>query len=156
VIAAGQLAGFAMSRAFIVFRALTTRAAGKARWIRSPSESVLATSSDGGMPREKSRALEVSTRTLPSRLASPASRRASSEAAPAVALTTSSLARLRALAREADLRAPEALADQLLLLMDGAWVAARMFGPGNRGAQVAAAGTSLIDAHRRPEPVEPG
>jgi AcrR family transcriptional regulator len=66
------------------------------------------------------------------------------------------LARLRALAQEADLRAPEALADQLLLLMDGAWVAARMFGPGNPSAQVAAAATSLIEAHRRPEPVEPG
>jgi AcrR family transcriptional regulator len=57
------------------------------------------------------------------------------------------LARLRTLAREAGLRAPEALAEQLLLLMDGAWVAARMFGPGNPGAQVAAAAGALIEAH---------
>jgi AcrR family transcriptional regulator len=64
------------------------------------------------------------------------------------------LARLGALAREADLRAPEALADQLLLLMDGAWVAARMFGPGNPSAQVAAAATALIQAHSRPKPAE--
>jgi hypothetical protein len=57
------------------------------------------------------------------------------------------LARLRTLAREAGLHAPEALAEQLLLLMDGAWVAARMFGPGNPGAQVAAAAGALIEAH---------
>jgi AcrR family transcriptional regulator len=62
------------------------------------------------------------------------------------------LARLHTLAQEADLRDPEALADQLLLLMDGAWVAARMFGPGNPSAQVAAAATALIDAHSRPKP----
>lgn len=66
------------------------------------------------------------------------------------------LARLGTLAREADLRDPEALADQLLLLMDGAWVAARMFGPGNPSAQVAAAATALIQAHSRPEPAEAG
>jgi len=59
------------------------------------------------------------------------------------------LARLRALAREAGLRAPEALAEQLLLLMDGAWVAARMFGPRNPGEQVAAAARALIEAHDR-------
>jgi AcrR family transcriptional regulator len=67
------------------------------------------------------------------------------------------LARLRTLAQEANLRVPEALADQLLLLMDGAWVAARMFGPGNPSAEAAAAGTILIDAHGPPTaPVEPG
>jgi AcrR family transcriptional regulator len=64
------------------------------------------------------------------------------------------LARLGTLAREADLRDPEALADQLLLLMDGAWVAARMFGPHNPSAQVAAAATALIQAHSRPKPAE--
>lgn len=58
-------------------------------------------------------------------------------------------ARLRALARDAGLRAPEALADQLLLLMDGAWVAARMFGPDNPGAQVATAAEALIRTHDR-------
>src|SRR6266545_2940382 len=46
-------------------------------------------------------------------------------------------ARLHSLAQQAGLRAPEELADQLLLLMDGAWVAARMFGPDNPAAQVA-------------------
>jgi AcrR family transcriptional regulator len=66
------------------------------------------------------------------------------------------LARLGTLAREADLRDPEALADQLLLLMDGAWVAARMFGPHNPSAQVAAAATALIQAHSHPEPAEAG
>ena len=66
------------------------------------------------------------------------------------------LARLGTLAQEADLRDPEALADQLLLLMDGAWVAARMFGPHNPSAQVAAAATALIEAHSQPEPVEAG
>jgi len=59
------------------------------------------------------------------------------------------LARLRTLAQEAGLRAPEALAEQLLLLMDGAWAAARMFGPDNPGAQVAAAARALIEAHDR-------
>ena len=59
------------------------------------------------------------------------------------------LARLRSLAEQAGLRAPEALAAQLLLLMDGAWVAARMFGPDNPGAQVSAAALALIQAHDR-------
>jgi AcrR family transcriptional regulator len=36
---------------------------------------------------------------------------------------------LRTLAAAAGLQAPDALAQQLLLLMDGVWVAARMFGP---------------------------
>jgi AcrR family transcriptional regulator len=46
-------------------------------------------------------------------------------------------ARLRTLAELAELRDPGDLADQLLLLMDGAWVAARMFGPDNPAAHVA-------------------
>jgi len=58
-------------------------------------------------------------------------------------------ARLRTLAEHAGLREPDDLADQLLLLMDGAWVAARMFGPRNPGAQVAAAARALIQAHDR-------
>ena len=49
------------------------------------------------------------------------------------------VARLRTLAEDAGLRDPADLAQQLLLLMDGAWVAARMFGPHNPGVQVAAA-----------------
>jgi hypothetical protein len=38
--------------------------------------------------------------------------------------------------------------------MDGAWVAARMFGPHNPSAQVAAAATALIHAHSHPKPAE--
>jgi hypothetical protein len=60
------------------------------------------------------------------------------------------LARLRDLAEDAGLRAPADLAQQLLLLMDGAWVAARMFGPDNPAVQVAAAAQTLIEAHQRP------
>ena len=40
-----------------------------------------------------------------------------------------------------------ALAGQLLLLMDGAWVAARIFGPKNPAARVAEAARVLIAAH---------
>jgi AcrR family transcriptional regulator len=56
--------------------------------------------------------------------------------------------RLIAVAREAGLTDPEALGDQLLLLIDGAWVAARMFGPDNPARGLAAAAGALIDAHR--------
>jgi hypothetical protein len=42
-----------------VFKALTTFASGKARWICSPSESVLATSSVGGSLREVERVGDV-------------------------------------------------------------------------------------------------
>lgn len=55
--------------------------------------------------------------------------------------------RLRTLAEAAQLREPDQLAAQLLLLMDGAWAAARMFGPGNAAAHVAAATQTLINAH---------
>ena len=58
--------------------------------------------------------------------------------------------RLAALAAQARLRAPAELADQLLLLMDGAWAAARMFGADDTpAASVKAAAQTLIDAHRR-------
>jgi AcrR family transcriptional regulator len=53
------------------------------------------------------------------------------------------------LARDARLRDPDGLAAQLLLLMDGAWVAARMFGPDNHAASVAEAARALIGAHAR-------
>lgn len=59
------------------------------------------------------------------------------------------LARLAELAQAAGLRDPDGLADQLLLLMDGAWVAARMFGPTNHATSVADAARALIDAHAR-------
>jgi AcrR family transcriptional regulator len=56
--------------------------------------------------------------------------------------------RFAQLAGEAGLRDPGKLADQLLLLTDGAWVAARMYGPDNPAAGLAATARSLIDAHR--------
>jgi AcrR family transcriptional regulator len=56
------------------------------------------------------------------------------------------LARFEALAKAANLRQPQALAEQLLMLMDGAWNAARMFGPGSHAGQVAGAAKILIAA----------
>lgn len=57
-------------------------------------------------------------------------------------------ARFRDLATEAKARQPDALADALLLLMDGAYMAARMFGgsPHNPAANVAHAAQTLIEA----------
>lgn len=55
-------------------------------------------------------------------------------------------ARFRQLAREAGARDPESLADQLFLLMDGAYMAARMFGPRNPAAHLARAAAALIAA----------
>jgi AcrR family transcriptional regulator len=57
-------------------------------------------------------------------------------------------ARFRKLAEDAGARRPQALADGLLLLMDGAYLAARMYGasPDNPGAGVAEAARRLIDA----------
>lgn len=57
------------------------------------------------------------------------------------------LDRLAGLARDVGLADPDGLASQLLLLMDGAWVAARMFGPGNHATTVAEAARALIEAH---------
>ncbi len=55
-------------------------------------------------------------------------------------------ARFRELAKGAGARAPEVLADQLLLLMDGAFMAVRMFGIRNPAANVAQAAESLVAA----------
>jgi AcrR family transcriptional regulator len=57
------------------------------------------------------------------------------------------LNRFAGLARGAGLHDPDGLAAQLLLLMDGAWVAARMFGPQNHAKSVGEAARALIDAH---------
>jgi AcrR family transcriptional regulator len=57
------------------------------------------------------------------------------------------LGRLESLARDASLDEPGVLAAQLLLLMDGAWVAARMFGPENHAAALTGAARALIEAH---------
>lgn len=54
--------------------------------------------------------------------------------------------RFRQLAREAGAKHPDMLADQLFLLMDGAYVAARMFEAENPAAHVLTAARTLIDA----------
>jgi AcrR family transcriptional regulator len=54
--------------------------------------------------------------------------------------------RFRGLAKEAGARNPEVLADQLFLLMDGAYMASRMFGAKNPASHLAGAAKVLIDA----------
>ncbi len=58
------------------------------------------------------------------------------------------LAHFKQLAQEAGARQPEALANVLLLLVDGAYMAARMFGasPYNPAADVAEAARQIVDA----------
>jgi AcrR family transcriptional regulator len=56
--------------------------------------------------------------------------------------------RFTTLARQAGLADPDGLGNQLLLLMDGAWVAARMYGPHNPARGLASTAQALIDAHR--------
>ena len=60
------------------------------------------------------------------------------------------LERLAGFASDAGLADPAGLAAQLLLLMDGAWVAARMFGPDNHATTVIDAARALIAAHDGP------
>ncbi len=79
-----------MTAALTVFSAFTTRACGKAAWIRSPRLSSLQTERVGGIPCEKSSGLATSISVLPARFSAPAAARASSEAPPAVQLKTSS------------------------------------------------------------------
>jgi AcrR family transcriptional regulator len=55
--------------------------------------------------------------------------------------------RLRELAEQAGARDPNALAEALLLIMDGAWSAARVFGPGSHGRRASRAAKDLIAAH---------
>jgi len=57
---------------------------------------------------------------------------------------------LDGLARAAELRDPDRLAAHLLVLMDGAWTAARLFGPGNHARTVGDAAQTLIEAHAAP------
>jgi AcrR family transcriptional regulator len=54
--------------------------------------------------------------------------------------------RFRELAKEAGASKPGVLGDQLVLLMDGAYMAARVFGPKNPALHLAAAARALIDA----------
>jgi AcrR family transcriptional regulator len=55
-------------------------------------------------------------------------------------------ARFQELGRQAGAGTPEKLADQLLLLMDGAFMAVRMFGVNNPASHVAEAAEALIAA----------
>ena len=55
-------------------------------------------------------------------------------------------AKFRQLAGQAGAREPEVLADQLFLLMDGAYMASRMFGTENPASHLASAAKTLIDA----------
>ncbi len=61
-------------------------------------------------------------------------------------------ARFNQLARDAGARQPEALANALHILMDGAYMAARMYGaaPGNPAADVAEAARQLVSAYCEP------
>ena len=54
---------------------------------------------------------------------------------------------LRGLAEQAELKEPDVLSDQLMLLMDGAYAVSRVFGPGNPARHVAGAAGALIQAH---------
>ena len=55
-------------------------------------------------------------------------------------------ARFRQLAKEAGTKKPDVLADQLFLLMDGAYTASRMFGADNPASHLAEAARVLIDS----------
>lgn len=57
------------------------------------------------------------------------------------------IAKFHSMAAQAGARDPEALADQLFLLMDGAYMAARMFGENNPARHLAQAAQILIEAH---------
>jgi len=54
--------------------------------------------------------------------------------------------KFRQLAKEAGAKKPDMLADQLFLLMDGAYMASRMFGAKNPAVHLAEAARTLIDA----------
>lgn len=55
-------------------------------------------------------------------------------------------AKFRELSKEAGAQDPKVLADQLFLLMDGAYMASRMFGAKNPASHLASAAKTLIDA----------
>ncbi len=57
------------------------------------------------------------------------------------------LGRLEGLAAAAGLREPRAVAESLLLLMDGAWTAARVFGPGNHAQRAGDAAKLVMAAY---------
>lgn len=55
--------------------------------------------------------------------------------------------RLRGMAREIGARQPDALADALLLLIEGVFVSSQLFGPGGPATAVTAAAEALFDAY---------
>lgn len=55
--------------------------------------------------------------------------------------------RLCGLAEQAGLREPGVLANQLLMLMDGAWIASRMYGPNNPAVDLGPAVRALVAAY---------
>lgn len=55
--------------------------------------------------------------------------------------------RFEALARQAGLREPEVLAAHLLIVMDGAWAATRMFGAHNHSNGLGNLARTIVDAH---------
>jgi AcrR family transcriptional regulator len=57
------------------------------------------------------------------------------------------LEKFKELAKSAKLRQPQTVAEQLSLVLDGAWNAARMFGANSHAKQVAAAAKIIIEAH---------
>ncbi len=57
------------------------------------------------------------------------------------------LAKFKELAKAAKLKEPQAVAEHLALLLDGAWNAARMFGPNSHAKQVAEAAKTIIKAY---------
>ncbi len=59
------------------------------------------------------------------------------------------LQRLLQLSRAADASDPTGLAQDLMLVMDGAWSAARVFGAGNHGSRVGATARALIAAQTK-------
>jgi AcrR family transcriptional regulator len=59
------------------------------------------------------------------------------------------LARLTALAKQAKLKEPAVLAGELSLLIDGAWVAPRIFGPDNHARSLTRAARAIIASHER-------
>jgi AcrR family transcriptional regulator len=57
------------------------------------------------------------------------------------------LAKFKELAKAAKLRQPQVVAEQLALLLDGAWNAARMFGANSHAKQVANAAKAIMTAY---------
>jgi AcrR family transcriptional regulator len=60
------------------------------------------------------------------------------------------LAKLTALAQAMNVRRPEALAAGVMLLIDGAWSAARVFGPGSYSFHLVSAAQALIAGEAQP------